>query len=444
MANSEFPLPELEWPEHTAFQIPGLGSSDNTAPGRTLDVGTALSARSDLSCEHSSAPSNASDGHEEQEHIRDIDAEIHQLEQERIRGIDERIDELESQLRLLPKVTELVPELQLPLDAGGADNMITSTSSVSARSSPTPTPSCGPPLSARSDMSGSSATSSEWSVDEANPFGALLIKAIRAEEAELHGPSSPSSDAPLSARSNVSGSVASSGWSIDETNPYGTLLLQRISAQEAELQGLRGARRAATGAMALPTIPEYADIELHRAIQRWQWERLAVPVGGARELITPDACSRRGPVHGERGAREMPLHLAAAEPRTPAQVLLRLLTAYPAACRHSDRHGQLPLHLACQSALPVGTPIPSPNPPPPAVPVASRSAYGVCVGGAPGTRWPSSTGCWSCSPRPSRGATSRGSSPYTARSAAPAPHGTWSRACWRWRTRWGGCSSTCR
>jgi hypothetical protein len=87
-------------------------------------------------------------------------------------------------------------------------------------------------------------------------------------------------------------------------------------------------------------------IELHRAIQRWQWDR--VPA-----LITEEACRGRGPVAGERGARELPLHLALAEPRVPPKVALRLLTANPAAAMEPDRFGRLPLYLACMSALPL-------------------------------------------------------------------------------------------
>jgi ankyrin repeat protein len=58
------------------------------------------------------------------------------------------------------------------------------------------------------------------------------------------------------------------------------------------------------------------------------------------------------------GHRELPLHLALAAPSAnapPDDVVLKLLTAFPAASSCADRNGELPLHLAirCRKSLPV-------------------------------------------------------------------------------------------
>lgn len=89
--------------------------------------------------------------------------------------------------------------------------------------------------------------------------------------------------------------------------------------------------------------------ELHVALTRWRWDE-------ARPLVEAEACMRRRLM--KSGHRELPLHLALAAPSTnapPDDVVLKLLTAFPAASRCADRNGDLPLHLAirCRTPLPV-------------------------------------------------------------------------------------------
>ena len=85
--------------------------------------------------------------------------------------------------------------------------------------------------------------------------------------------------------------------------------------------------------------------ELHVVLTRWRW-------GEARPLVEAEACMRRRLT--KSGDRELPLHLALAAPSTnapPDDVVLKLLTAFPAASSCADCNGNLPLHLAlrCRS-----------------------------------------------------------------------------------------------
>jgi ankyrin repeat protein len=89
--------------------------------------------------------------------------------------------------------------------------------------------------------------------------------------------------------------------------------------------------------------------QLHVALTRWRWDE-------ARPLIEQEACMRRRLM--KSGARELPLHLGLSAPSTnapPDDVVLKLLTQFPAASSSADCNGDLPLHLAvrCRTALPV-------------------------------------------------------------------------------------------
>ena len=87
--------------------------------------------------------------------------------------------------------------------------------------------------------------------------------------------------------------------------------------------------------------------QLHVLITRWRWDEL-------RPLIDQEACMRRRLMIG--GAREYPLALAldnASHNAPPDDIVLKLLTAFPAAASTTNANGDLPLHLAVRARMPL-------------------------------------------------------------------------------------------